>query len=647
MLCAVVACGRVGVQFLPGPGTDTTSLPANETLGDAGVGSGDAGGASADAAADGGSSEDPEAACPSVCANEHGSADCSTGQCEIGCEIGYADCDGRVDNGCETAIASELESCGGCQLACTTSYGSTSCSEGVCTPSCVPGMSGDCDADAQNGCETNLASDAQACGSCGTVCTNANGTTSCVSGECQPVCASGFGDCDGDAINGCETNLATHPNHCGACGRACDPSFQVCVAGECQVSTCPQGTGDCDANANDCETDLTSSLSDCGFCGNACTVANGTPSCTSSSCEIASCDAGFADCDGELATGCEIALATSTASCGSCGVACTNEHGSTTCSGGTCAPTCSSGWGSCDADPTNGCETSLNTLNHCGGCGNVCPDALQGATAVCNAGICGYRCDPLDGVYALRINAQTSWPATTYVRSGSGTVQFWLRLTLAQSGTSLSGLAELCDQVTPEFRNSVTTDRYLIAYPSALFTPGAPGASFDATLASLSPGAALSSARTAHLLGIAMSDPLNGSWPSMSSARASQVDDDSDGEVGITVEFVDNSTYNHVQTSGSLFAARASHAYGVQRLRFSLAGALSGCDGASGGATVQSFDTRTIGCRLESGQDCSSSQYGHLNDNAVVYSVSSASYAMTKLGGAGSSFSCAQVRSAL
>jgi hypothetical protein len=89
---------------------------------------------------------------------------------------------------------------------------------------------------------------------------------------------------------------------------------------------------------------------------------------------------------------------------------------------------------------------------------------MAGATAVCNAGICGYSCNGLSGVYALRINAQTSWPSTQYVQSGSGTAQFWLRLTLSQSGTALSGTAQLCDQATPEFRNTITSDRYLVDY---------------------------------------------------------------------------------------------------------------------------------------------------------------------------------------
>jgi hypothetical protein len=67
--------------------------------------------------------------------------------------------------------------------------------------------------------------------------------------------------------------------------------------------------------------------------------------------------------------------------CGACGISCTNPHGTQACSGGSCAPTCAFPWGSCDANPRNGCETALDTLANCGGCGTPC--ALANATATC------------------------------------------------------------------------------------------------------------------------------------------------------------------------------------------------------------------------------------------------------------------------
>ena len=508
-------------------------------------------------------------------------------------------------------------------------------------------MSGDCDGNTQNGCEASLSDNPGACGSCGVSCTNAHGTTRCVAGACAPACEPGYADCDSDPNNGCETRTETDPTHCGSCAVACDTSFQVCADATCQVSMCPAGQGDCDGVTSDCETDLTGNLNDCGFCDNVCVASNGTPSCVDSSCVVAACDPGFDDCDGLAASGCEANLATDAAHCGGCGAPCSNSHGTTGCVGGTCMPTCSSGWGSCDSNPRNGCETQLGTLTNCSGCGNTCPNAMAGATAVCSAGVCGYSCNSMSGVYALRINAQASWGSKPFVSAGSGQLQFWLRVTVTQSGTTLSGTAALCDQATPPSNNSVSAERYLLDYPAAMFTPGAPAATFSATLASLAPGAGLTAARTVHLLGVSMSDPLNGAWPSLTTVRNNQIDHDADGEVGITSVFVNDSTYDNAPTAGTPFAARASQSYGAQRLRFSLGGALTGCSGASGTATVQSFDTRNIGCRLESNADCSSSQYSHVDDNAVVYSVSSATYSMTKLGNSGSTFTCAQVRAAL
>jgi len=638
LLWALAGCGRFGVElFAAEPSSDAGVAPTP-----------DAGGYRGDAAVDaGGVSVDAGRACPVLCVNEHGAASCSTGACEISCEIGYADCDGMAGNGCETSTTDDVERCGSCELQCTTAQGATACSEGVCLPSCVPGLSGDCDGNTQNGCESTLDDNTSACGSCAVSCMNAHGTVGCVAGLCASACDAGYADCDGNPNNGCETRTETDPSHCGGCADACDTSFQVCAGGACQVSLCPAGQGDCDGVTSDCETDLTGNLEDCGFCDNVCSVSNGSPSCVDSSCAIAACDPGFDDCDGLAASGCEVSLGSDVVHCGGCNEPCSNGHGTTSCMSGTCVPTCSSGWGSCDSNPDNGCETQLGTLTNCNGCGNACPNAMAGATAVCRAGVCGYNCDSLSGVYALRINAQSSWGAKQYVSAGSGQLQFWLRLTLTQSGTTLSGTAALCDQVTPPSNNSLTAESYLLDYPDAIYTPGAPPASFSATLASLAPGAGLTAARTVHLLGTSMSDPLNGTWPSLTTVRNSQVDHDGDGEVGMTSVFVDNSTYNHVPTSGSFVAARASHSYGAQRLRFSLGGALTACTGASGSATVQSFDTRNIGCRLESSADCSSSQYTHVDDNATVYSVGSATYSMTKLGNPGSTFSCAQVRSAL
>ncbi len=39
----------------------------------------------------------------------------------------------------------------------------------------------------------------------------------------EPVCTGSLANCDGSASNGCESDLASDPSHCGACDVACDP----------------------------------------------------------------------------------------------------------------------------------------------------------------------------------------------------------------------------------------------------------------------------------------------------------------------------------------------------------------------------------------------------------------------------------------
>ncbi|MGV8171274.1 MAG: right-handed parallel beta-helix repeat-containing protein [Candidatus Woesearchaeota archaeon] len=86
-----------------------------------------------------------------------------------------------------------------------------------CTPSCVNKQ---CGAD---GCS----------GTCG-MCINMHGTTSCSSaGICQPVCSSGYGNCDGNNTNGCETLLGTITN-CAMCGNICTGGT-VCKDNACVI----------------------------------------------------------------------------------------------------------------------------------------------------------------------------------------------------------------------------------------------------------------------------------------------------------------------------------------------------------------------------------------------------------------------------
>lgn len=119
-------------------------------------------------------------------------------------------------------------------------------------------------------------------------------------------------------------NLTSDPLHCGDCTTTCrqgDHAAALCIASTCSLE-CAGGYGDCDNNpANGCETPTTVAVDHCGACGHACpTGPHATTACVSGMCAV-TCETGYGDCDHDPATGCESDFATP-ASCGACGVTC-------------------------------------------------------------------------------------------------------------------------------------------------------------------------------------------------------------------------------------------------------------------------------------------------------------------------------------
>jgi hypothetical protein len=349
--------------------------------------------------------------CDTPCAPANGTGLCVDSKCTIDtCNTGFHDCDSDPSNGCESDAANDPDHCGTCAHGCPKpAGGEAACQNSMCTLGACDPHFGDCDGDPSNGCEANTNTDPKNCGGCGMPCSNNHGTPSCAGGVCAIACDAGFKDCDGDVTNGCEVDTTSNVNNCNTCGNICPPQggTPACVNSACTVSMCAAGKGDCDGNSgNGCETNLTNDPQNCGGCGLPCTPQNATGACSASACRIGSCNTGFADCDGQYSTGCEVNTQTSTGNCGSCGNACTNGHGTTSCKVGACTPVCSAGFNDCDSDPDNGCETNLNTdpLN-CGMCGKKCTfangsGACQAGTCVltgCNAGFADCDLNPVNG----------------------------------------------------------------------------------------------------------------------------------------------------------------------------------------------------------------------------------------------------------
>ncbi len=179
-------------------------------------------------------------ACGVKCAPGHAKgATCKSGRCDYKeCTAGWSDCDGNTVNGCESDLQADTENCGVCGNSCKTAgvehVSGIACLKGKCDyAGCAP-LFADCDNDRGNGCETpaNTLTD---CAGCGNVCGGPNTIApSCVTGKCAFVsCVSGFADCDGDAKNGCESNLDNDVHNCSACGKSCNVKEEACHKGKC------------------------------------------------------------------------------------------------------------------------------------------------------------------------------------------------------------------------------------------------------------------------------------------------------------------------------------------------------------------------------------------------------------------------------
>jgi DNA-binding beta-propeller fold protein YncE len=332
-------------------------------------------------------------ACGAACTPPNGTGACVTGRCTVGaCATGFADCNMNAADGCETDTRINVSNCGACGRSCMARPNAfPGCLASVCVTSCVMGFQ-DCDGVADNGCEADVRTSGANCGACGRSCTVAHATGVCTAGTCAVAsCETGFGDCDMSPANGCEVNLQSDASHCNGCGMRCNlaGATATCAGGRCDIAACNAGRGDCDMNpANGCEVDTQTTVAHCGACGAACNLPNATAACAGGRCAVASCNAGFADCDMNPANGCEVNLSTSTTHCGRCNNLCGFANATATCSAGTCAlATCNAGRGNCNMNTADGCETDTQTsATNCGGCGTTC--MFANATAACAGGMC-------------------------------------------------------------------------------------------------------------------------------------------------------------------------------------------------------------------------------------------------------------------
>lgn len=194
------------------------------------------------------------------------------------------------------------------------------------------------------------------------------------------ACPEGQQRCEGVCVD-----TSADSAHCGRCDNVCDTpehGAALCEASECGF-TCEEGFHACGAGCSPND-----ALATCGERCEPCpSRANAESNCVDWACGF-TCIAGFEDCDGDPENGCETPIETAE-HCGSCDVRCAEPTPLCRSSSGTTG--CVSG---CSATTTRcgmACVDTTTDTSNCGACGRVCPAPL-GGRSTCVSGSCARTC---------------------------------------------------------------------------------------------------------------------------------------------------------------------------------------------------------------------------------------------------------------
>ncbi len=280
------------------------------------------------------------------------------GECNAPCEVGESCVDGECQLVCPgelvpcsgvcVDLGSNTTHCGACDAPCDTGV---FCVEGVCQLICPLGMEICFDQ-----C-VYMETDPHNCGACGVVCGPGK---QCLNGECTLGCGVGQTICSDTCVS-----LQTDRSNCGACGTQC-ASGQACFGGEC-VLTCPDELFDC----NDTCVNLLTDRFNCGWCGNTCPH---DQICNEGICAV-ECAQDEVKCAGAC-----VDVTRDRENCGECGYQCGTGL---ICEDSECILSCPGTQVACDLE----CVYTDTDIKHCGGCNQPCA-----AGQVCSGGECGISC---------------------------------------------------------------------------------------------------------------------------------------------------------------------------------------------------------------------------------------------------------------
>ncbi|MDH4227890.1 MAG: MopE-related protein [Deltaproteobacteria bacterium] len=299
---------------------------------------------------------------------------CVSGACQ--CFGGFTACSSQCVN-----TDDDMFNCGACGndcLAAVPDGADTFCSSGTCQYMCMGGRD-DCNGTMADGCETDLWFDTANCGACGNDCASqvgANATPACDGAMCRAVCNSGFEDCNGDPVDGCEADLLSDPNNCGWCNNTADDGDMCNGAETCVSGTVSSGAPlSCDDGVS-CTADFCQSFVGCEHVTQDFMCDDGNV-CTSDYCDVSNGCMG-APFDAPIGDVCSTGLP------GVC------ADGATACSGG--ATTCVQN-NLPSAEVCDGSDNDCDGQSDEGGVCAVCGDGIVSVSEQCDDGI---RCRATD-----------------------------------------------------------------------------------------------------------------------------------------------------------------------------------------------------------------------------------------------------------
>jgi hypothetical protein len=248
----------------------------------------------------------------------------------------------------------------------------------------------------------------------------------------------------------------------------------------------------------------------------------------------------------------------------------------------------------------------------------------------------------LDGVSAVKIVAQVSWPESLAMEQGSGTFEIWFKADMNDDGQNVLASGHVCEVSVPDFRTKPLAggDTHGTVIPGDAWASG-PRTTLNLELGGRSSGSTLSLEPTAMFLGTQLPDPM-GAWPASSTSLES-VDHDGDGYPGVTSYATMGSGYSNPRIALLNPNLRANRIFLGMRNIIGFDGMLTNCDRAEGTTTL-SLDQRSFGCLTPEGTECTAQQTGLLDGNMPQFEVQQATFTLQKLYGA---TDCAAVRTEL